>query len=509
MANQIPRGVNTQKSLVGAHILDIISSGMYSNPLMVIREYVQNAADAIDMAIEEELITPEESDLKIQVNGKDRIISIQDNGIGVSRNLIVETLCTMGISSKNGKKQRGFRGIGRLGGIAYCKKMEFSTRYYGEDVISTITWDSSKFTTYANTASPVNNNDILNSIVEIKYNQAPEDAPKHFFCAKLIDIVSFHDDSLMNLNKLKEFLVQVAPLAYDHKKFSFAGEINNFVKEINGFKTYNIMLNDEKLYRPYSDVFYVLKGEEDKISNIQTFELNDIDGNLMGRGWYAQTSFKASIPPSCLVRGIRIRQGNIGIGDEYFLDSAFKDRRFGQWHIGEIHLDLRIKTNARRDGFEHTPESEKFLEWISILGAHLTCICRKESDKRCFIVKLENLLSRIEAFLNNDLIISKEKADKQAKCFLKSLAALDYMVAKYECNIQYGDKISFLKKQLDDYSQQDNIKSIHSLIDGRKLRNISKKDLLLNICNTLSEARGEENSKAIIKQFMAQFLKVK
>ena len=37
---------------VGKQVIDILTTGMYSNPLMALREYVQNAVDAIDDAVE-------------------------------------------------------------------------------------------------------------------------------------------------------------------------------------------------------------------------------------------------------------------------------------------------------------------------------------------------------------------------------------------------------------------------------------------------------------------------
>ena len=39
------------KLIVGKFILDTLSTGMYNNPLMVIREYIQNAVDALDESI--------------------------------------------------------------------------------------------------------------------------------------------------------------------------------------------------------------------------------------------------------------------------------------------------------------------------------------------------------------------------------------------------------------------------------------------------------------------------
>ena len=39
-------------------------------------------------------------------------------------------------------EDKGFRGIGRLGGLGYCSKLKFETSYFGEDKKSIMTWDA-------------------------------------------------------------------------------------------------------------------------------------------------------------------------------------------------------------------------------------------------------------------------------------------------------------------------------------------------------------------------------
>ena len=39
---------NIKKLIIGKHILDTLSIGMYNNPLMLFREYIQNSVDSID-----------------------------------------------------------------------------------------------------------------------------------------------------------------------------------------------------------------------------------------------------------------------------------------------------------------------------------------------------------------------------------------------------------------------------------------------------------------------------
>ena len=40
-----------EKIIIGKHTLESLTSGMYSDPYVVFREYIQNSVDSIDMAI--------------------------------------------------------------------------------------------------------------------------------------------------------------------------------------------------------------------------------------------------------------------------------------------------------------------------------------------------------------------------------------------------------------------------------------------------------------------------
>lgn len=54
-----------------------------------------------------------------------------------------------------------------------------------------------------------------------------------------------------------------------------------------------------------------------------------------------------------LIKGIRIRQGNILIGDKFTSNQYFKEERFNGWLLGELYIiDDGFIPNARRDDFE-------------------------------------------------------------------------------------------------------------------------------------------------------------
>lgn len=64
--------------------------------------------------------------------------------------------------------------------------------------------------------------------------------------------------------------------------------------------------------------------------------------------WYAKTDYSGTILDD-LTKGIRIRQGNILIGDKSTSNQFFREDRFNGWLIGELYIiDPNFVPNARR-----------------------------------------------------------------------------------------------------------------------------------------------------------------
>ena len=71
---------------VGKDILDLVTNAMYVEPLSIFREYVQNAADAIDEAKEKNIYSKNSTPkIEISININERNIKIRDNGIGIEK----------------------------------------------------------------------------------------------------------------------------------------------------------------------------------------------------------------------------------------------------------------------------------------------------------------------------------------------------------------------------------------------------------------------------------------
>lgn len=80
-----------------------------------------------------------------------------------------------------------------------------------------------------------------------------EAADKHYFKVILENVTS---DELLNVERVKNYLSMVAPVDIS-SQFIYRSQINKFIKD-NGLKvdTYNIYVNEEQIYKPYTTHIY-------------------------------------------------------------------------------------------------------------------------------------------------------------------------------------------------------------------------------------------------------------
>ena len=105
--------------VIGKNVIENLTTGMYEDPKIIYREYIQNAADQIDKAVLNGLLKQDEGYIDINLDYQSRKISIKDNATGISQNNFVKILSDIANSEKDRNTDKGFRGIGRLCGLAY------------------------------------------------------------------------------------------------------------------------------------------------------------------------------------------------------------------------------------------------------------------------------------------------------------------------------------------------------------------------------------------------------
>ena len=155
-ANQETLGFQTEVK----QLLDLMVHSLYSNREIFLRELISNASDAGDKlrfeALQDDGLYEKDSDLKIRVefNKELKTITVLDNGIGMSRDEVIENLGTI---AKSGTKQffealtgdqtKDSQLIGQFGvGFYSCfiaaKKVEVITRRAGESRANGVRWIS-------------------------------------------------------------------------------------------------------------------------------------------------------------------------------------------------------------------------------------------------------------------------------------------------------------------------------------------------------------------------------
>lgn len=354
---------NTVQTKIGKDVIDSITLSMYEDPRIIYREYIQNSADQIDIAVQTGVLDDIKSGaIEININKRNNSISVEDNATGIESSKVENVLKNIAQSSKKRDSNKGFRGIGRLGGIAYCEKLVFETSFKGESLKSTLTWNAQKLKAIINDRTK---NEEATEVIDAvtTFNTENENPERHYFKVTLLGV---NNERLLSANEVREYLSMVAPVGYQ-RHFIFKDKIyQEFNKQQLPLDEYQIFVNTDKIEKAYTSTIYEGtigdKRRIDQITELRFFPVYDRDDNLMAYGWYGISNFEKQIPPINTARGIRLRKSNIQIGNNDTLIPFFKEQRGNNYFFGEIFaLDKNLIPNARRDYFVEN-DTLKFFE---------------------------------------------------------------------------------------------------------------------------------------------------
>ena len=203
--------------IAGKFLLEILTKGMYSNPMHVYREYIQNSSDSIDKAIAGGILQTAEAEIHIFIDNKKRNIVIRDNGLGIPQDIARIKLMNIGASDKDGVTERGFRGIGRLGGLAYAEKVQFITSALGDATKTIMTCDCVRMQQLLQKSNN-ETSDIMETFKAISmFDEQPEDAAKHYFEVRLIGVPK--ESGLLDEEDAVRYLAETAPIDFDSQQF--------------------------------------------------------------------------------------------------------------------------------------------------------------------------------------------------------------------------------------------------------------------------------------------------
>lgn len=467
-ARQAPRGKAVPEPLIGSFLLESITTGMYGERKNAIREYVQNSFDGIQSAIATKVMRPAAGKITITMSEDATSLTIHDNGVGLPQRIAVTTLIAVGASRKERGIQAGFRGIGRLAGIAFSRTLQFRTKAAGEDV-ETIVWfdcDALRRGMLESGRKPAT--ELITACAT--YDQPKAKDPKaHYFEVKLIGLRNAPVEALDPL-QLEAFLSQVAPVDYHPDFARFRDQILEEAEDLeipgpleapdavdaeDGEEAadWSVLEDDAEtmLERiPVSAVTLAIKSSEtaqerlihkpyrsrmgvnDSPTDVPLSSVEVIHGAT--GAWWGWLGHKAKPGEyqDAGVGGLRFRLKNIQIdGNELITlvptsnDIRLPFSRWSNWFVGEIHIDPRaVVPNARRDNFEEDAR------WLAIRD-ELTEVCQGLTKEAREVSKAHQ----------TSLEMLDKKADKLRTDFLSVSRAKVFSMRKAQKLLQDSDKL--------------------------------------------------------------------
>ena len=407
--------------VIGKYAIESLTTGMYTDPFVIYREYIQNATDAIDEAIQHSILSPSDGAIKVIVDDRNHKIVIEDNGIGLSQENAYRFLSDIGNSRKSQGSSRGFRGIGRFSGLSYCDKLTFTTTSKGDTLSYSITYNAKKLRSIiAMDVNTVTAEDaIVQSLTEVKQKVGAEN---HYFRVTMEGVHT--ETGLLDVQKVEQYLSMVAPVQFGND-FSWGNEIANKVNsELGTVSTYGLTLmtreSTKEIRKLYTDTFLLNRttGVTDQIKRIGYFPIRGLNGEIVGLAWYGISNFFGTIIGN-EIKSLRLRIGNILVGDHTALNGVFKDPRFNGWVIGEVYVTGQdFIPNARRDGFENNSAYYSLMEQLRELAIEIVKEIRTASAERSkSIENAAKIHKDTDEILNNERISenAREKGKRDIK----------------------------------------------------------------------------------------------
>jgi hypothetical protein len=424
--------------LVGKDVLELVSSAMYVDPLTIYREYIQNAADSIDDARRTGLLAGREPGrVDIELDPGTRTVRLRDNGSGLPWPNFVSRLTALGMSAKRGMAARGFRGVGRLAGLGYAQELVFRSRAKGENFVSEMRWDCRELRTKLRAAHADSGlAELVSSIVSVAQIDG-NDFPERFFEVELKGLVRLRSDKLMSPTAIAEYLGQVAPVGFS-PEFRFGAEITGVARSCVELGEIEIHIAglDAPVFRPHRDAIILDEKRLISFEGVEFIEVPAIDGGVAAVAWVLHHDYEGAIPSS-LIKGLRLRSGNIQVGDHTLLEELYPEQRFNVWSVGEVHVvDRRIVPNGRRDHFEQNAHLHNLINHLTPTARAIARRCRTNSVRRKWLRQFEihNEAIREKLDIVRQGVLSKKERNavalstKQVLLQMEKIAGMDLLI---------------------------------------------------------------------------------
>ena len=374
------RGKRKKEAFAYGSVLDALGQGLYPDKRHVIREFVQNACDAVR---EFQRVTGTKPPPPIEVRIARPSITVFDRGIGMDRRLM-EQYRYVGFSEKEVAENVGFRGIGKIAGIAVAKKIIVTSSRFGVPKRFRVEIHADEMLQKVQRERNPPLEGLMRDFTQL--TMADDKKEAHFTVVELHEI---RDDSieLYNTEWLRSYLQRNLPLPFD-PAFPFARDIaEKLYLNVPDFFEVGVMMDGQALYKPY--LANCLAPEFEPI-----FADDTAEGPLLAYSWYCMHASKGQFPEK-ETRGLVYRFKNFAVGTPQLpretLWTASPERAF--YFFGELHaLDNGLVPASDRDEFEDNKPRKRLYQRCARIAQVLNQEARVESDRSRF----DTVLGRTE-----------------------------------------------------------------------------------------------------------------
>jgi hypothetical protein len=398
-------------------IIEVLTRGLYPNKLHVIREYVQNAYDAV---LAWRRVSGVSDYGRINIKVAPPSIFIYDNGVGMDRTKINQYRY-IGYSEKRTGEEVGFRGIGKLSGISVAEKLIVTSSPAGIAERYKLVFDASEMLAHILLLKLDGKNISLNELIYAHTSIITEDE-EHDRHYTMVELYNVRDDSklLMNEEELAVYLSMNAPVDFD-PEFPYGSTVNAWLREyVSDYDTASLYLNGRPVFKPYladlrpPQTEFVWSDDEQSQQ-----EDDEKEGHMepLAFCWYCEHTQKGQLKDK-LKRGLFYRVKNFAVGTNQLpritLWRSTPERAF--YFFGEIHVcDPDIVPSSERGNFEQNEARERLYAHGVQISWTLNRIASKSSDQRRakeFILEAERITGAVQADLEAGQIPREVRFDK-------------------------------------------------------------------------------------------------
>lgn len=368
---------------IGGELLNILSRGLYTNPLDAIREYAQNAIDANAKTV------------TIQITGNS--VFILDDGDGMTAPKLLQSR-EFGVSEKSLFENVGFRGIGIYSGFDLCEVMTIVTKAKNEDIEHTLEFNFGrmKLTLDQARSHPDRPRVSLPKLLEQNITYSYEESTRSeesFTLVQLESLSDNHINRLSNVEEMQKYILQNLPISFSDE-FRYGEEIENALLEnVKGYKSAKVRL--------------AIEGAPEVI--VEKPNIPDLDppkkgfvysskGKPIAYYWACLVSGSEGLTKSRKLEehaGIVYKVKGFSVGSRSKLGKYIS--RLYSWWTGEIYvLDETVIPTSARDDFEAGPARD------SLEAAVKHLLSGADNEQSLMRTALKNQASRrADEVLNN------------------------------------------------------------------------------------------------------------